>query len=416
MNPNSNAQALTAVAVDPSKGAYKEIGFASTSAGGLAMMPSNFAELASFSQLMSLSGPMLRPHFREKPGACMAIATQALRWGMDPWAVANKTFFVNDQIAFESQLINAVILNSGILAEIPDYDFDGEGDDMKCTVTCILAKGGKIKTLTTPKVREIQPKNSPLWKFDKAQQLSYYAIRAWARRYAPHIVLGVYDRDEIEASTEIRGVGDNRAQAGELAATLAANKPEGAQGFDPAFVESEIAGSKTIEAEAKQAPEVQGEAPPADEAPSFDFDAELEAFEATLAAITSTQEVMAFGTKLQSDERSWYCNAVEHVRDIAQDIFQMRLGELRREEAKAREVAAPQPSEETAPSEDDTAAANHDADEEERLLKAGNAAALAGSRRLRLWFGKLKAPEFDLVRPHKEILETVARRVDEDAA
>jgi hypothetical protein len=51
---------------------------------------------------------------------------------------------------------------------------------------------------TTPQLKDITPKNSPLWQSDPDQQMAYFGVRRWGRRYCPDILLGVFARDEIE--------------------------------------------------------------------------------------------------------------------------------------------------------------------------------------------------------------------------
>jgi hypothetical protein len=53
---------------------------------------------------------------------------------------------------------------------------------------------------TTPPLRLITPKQSPLWASDPKRQLSYYARRAWARLFTPGVLLGVFDVDELEGN------------------------------------------------------------------------------------------------------------------------------------------------------------------------------------------------------------------------
>nr|WP_308736935.1 recombinase RecT [Salmonella enterica] len=50
-------------------------------------------------------------HLAGKPADCMAIVMQAMQWGMNPYAVAQKTHLVNGVLGYEAQLVNAVIAN-----------------------------------------------------------------------------------------------------------------------------------------------------------------------------------------------------------------------------------------------------------------------------------------------------------------
>lgn len=167
---------------------------------GASLLPENFAQVMEFASVMKLSGTAIPKHLRDNAGACMAVAMQAFEWGMSPFAVANKSYSVNDRVAYEAQLIAAVVnTRSGIEGRL-DYEFEGEGLDLRCVVTGRL--NGKDKTYRSPRIEDIKPQNSPLWKNDPEQQLCYYSARAWARRHVPEVILGVYDRDEVEDFAE----------------------------------------------------------------------------------------------------------------------------------------------------------------------------------------------------------------------
>ena len=70
-----------------------------------------FNRLLKISEVMANSGNFVPEHYRGKPDSCMAVVMQAARWGMDPFAVAQKTFIVGNSgvLGYEAQLVNAVI-------------------------------------------------------------------------------------------------------------------------------------------------------------------------------------------------------------------------------------------------------------------------------------------------------------------
>jgi hypothetical protein len=164
----------------------------------LTIAPQNMAELFEFAKMMAVSGQCIRPVFRGNPGACLAIALQAFRTGADPFAVANKAYLVNDQIAYESQYIHAVINSSGMLKKRLRATYSGDGPTRKCTITGEIVGEDEPLPYESPTVAAIPVKNSPLWKNDPDQQLFYYASRAWARRYLPEVTLGMYTGDEMD--------------------------------------------------------------------------------------------------------------------------------------------------------------------------------------------------------------------------
>jgi RecT family len=165
-------------------------------ANGSSIAPQNLGEVVRFAEVMSKADIALPKHLRGNAGACMAVAMQALEWQMSPFAVASKSYSVNGTIAYEAQLIAAVVnTRSGIKGRLK-YAYNGTGNDMTCTVSGIL--DGEVYEYTSPSIGSITTKNSPLWKSDPQQQLGYFAARSWARRYVPEVLLGVYDREEAQ--------------------------------------------------------------------------------------------------------------------------------------------------------------------------------------------------------------------------
>lgn len=209
-------------------------------ATGAKIAPQNLGEVVRFAEVMAKADIALPKHLRGNPGACMAVALQALEWQMSPFAVASKSYAVNGAIAYEAQLIIAVVnTRSGIEGRLK-YRFEGEGPDRVCY--CSGKLDGEELEVRSPRFADITPKNSPLWKSDPDQQQCYYTGRSWARRHTPEVILGVYDRDEAE---QFRGPDNAKDVTPSVMDRLkAAQKPaeetEGArEGFDPDFVTRE---------------------------------------------------------------------------------------------------------------------------------------------------------------------------------
>lgn len=158
----------------------------------------NMTELGEFAKLLAVADIAIRPQFRNNVGACMAVCMQAQRWQMDPIAVANKSFVVNDQLAYESQLIVAVINTRAPIKGRLKTRFVGEGQKRKCVAWATFEGDDEPTEVESPEIGNIKPQNSPLWKTDPDQQLAYYTKRAWARREIPELMLGVYDPEEMQ--------------------------------------------------------------------------------------------------------------------------------------------------------------------------------------------------------------------------
>ena len=81
---------------------FREVAIANQGGGGM-LMPQTFGDVVSFSEIMARSQHAIPKHLRDCPGACMAVTMQALRWSMDPFAVASKSYNVKDIIAYEAR-------------------------------------------------------------------------------------------------------------------------------------------------------------------------------------------------------------------------------------------------------------------------------------------------------------------------
>lgn len=64
---------------------------------------------------------------RRKPADCMAVAMQAAQWGMNPFAVAQKTHVVNGTLGYEAQLVNAVISTMSPTKDRINYEWFAVG-------------------------------------------------------------------------------------------------------------------------------------------------------------------------------------------------------------------------------------------------------------------------------------------------
>lgn len=192
----------------------------SSAGGGLTF--TNMEEVITFGKIMAQSDKAVPPHLRGNTGACIAVVLQAVEWRMSPYAVANKSYVVNDRISYESQLIHAVVEQRAPLEGRLRCRYVGEGDSRQCVVWGRVKGEADPFEYTSSKFKDITPKNSPLWKTKPDLQLFYNASRDWARMYFPDVILGVYADDEFEperpAQTPVADAIKNlpRANAGDV--------------------------------------------------------------------------------------------------------------------------------------------------------------------------------------------------------
>jgi hypothetical protein len=187
-------------------------------------------DVGSMNAMMNLANVMatgkatVPQEYRNSPGDCLAVVMQAVQWGMNPFAVAQKTHFISGKIGYEAQLVNAVItalaptrdrlhfewfgpwdkvigkfeIKRGDKGEyrVPGWNMsDEEGIGVRCWAT--------IKGEDEPRVLELllaqaRTRNSTLWADDPRQQLAYLATKRWARLYCPDVIMGVYTPDELD--------------------------------------------------------------------------------------------------------------------------------------------------------------------------------------------------------------------------
>jgi hypothetical protein len=193
-------------------------------------------QLQAFAGLMAQSAVTVPAHLAGKPADCMAIVMQAMQWGMNPYAVAQKTHLVNGVLGYEAQLVNAVIASSNAIQGRFHYRYGGEWERCTTTKEVTREKTGKNgKYTVTERIRGwdddaeiglyvqvgailrgeaeitwgepvylsgVVTRNSPLWVSNPKQQIAYLGVKYWARLYCPEVILGVYSADETEPKPE----------------------------------------------------------------------------------------------------------------------------------------------------------------------------------------------------------------------
>lgn len=187
--------------------------------------PTFMQQMQQVATLMASSACTVPQHLRGNVGDCFAIAMQAAQWGMNPFAVAQKTYLVSGILGYEAQLVNAVITSMAPTKGRLKFEWYGNWDKVignfreetsakgtkyrKLASTLADEKGCGVRVFATmndetqPRVLELLltqagVRNSTLWADDPKQQLAYLAIKRWSRLYCPDVIMGVYSSDEME--------------------------------------------------------------------------------------------------------------------------------------------------------------------------------------------------------------------------
>jgi len=165
--------------------------------------PQDFSQIADRAKYMAQSKEAIPAHMRGNVGMCIAIHEMAGDWGFRPYGVANLSYIVNNKLAFEAQLMIAVVNKHGGLTQRLRPRYEGEGDDLVCIVQGQFNGEVDVCEYRSPKLGTIHPKNSPLWKVDPPRQLFYYSARGFIRMFCPQIMLGIFGYDELQDNPHI---------------------------------------------------------------------------------------------------------------------------------------------------------------------------------------------------------------------
>jgi hypothetical protein len=206
-----------------------------TKASSMALMTNddNMKRAMDMAKVMSGSKVTVPKHLQGNEGDCLAIVFQAMNWGMNPFAVAQKTHLVNGTLGYEAQLVNAVIQESNAIVGRFRYEYQGDGNSLQCRVGAVLRGESEITWNEWLKSSEVTTKNSPLWKTNPKQQLGYLQLKNWSRSYCPGAILGVYTKEELEEAPAMKDLNaPPRRQTGTQAAEQA--KQQQAAQFDSA--------------------------------------------------------------------------------------------------------------------------------------------------------------------------------------
>lgn len=195
------------------------------SASGLILNEGAMDRLYKFAETMAAGVATVPKHLQGNVADCFAVCTQAHLWRMNPYAVGQKTHISQSgALGYEAQLVNAVITTLAPIKNRPDYEFLGDwskilgkveerksdkggkyyvavwkpGDEagLGVIVRCTLI-GEDAPREVTVMLTQAYPRFSTQWATDPQQQICYLAVRKWARRFTPDVLLGVYTPEEL---------------------------------------------------------------------------------------------------------------------------------------------------------------------------------------------------------------------------
>jgi hypothetical protein len=159
------------------------------------LVPTSMTEAMRLAEIMA-SAKLVPSGLQKSPGDCLMVIQQALRWQMDPFAVAQECSVIQGKLMHSGKLVAAVVNSRGNLTDRLAFSYEGAGDQRTITVT------GRLQGELSPRTVSVKlgdaKTNNRVWQTQPDQQLMYHGVRVWARRHTPELMLGVYSPEEFE--------------------------------------------------------------------------------------------------------------------------------------------------------------------------------------------------------------------------
>lgn len=133
---------------------------------------------------------------------CLLVVNQALKWRMDPFAVAQETFVHKGKIGYSGKLV-AAALQSTLGIRLYHYFTGTPGSPDRGILVRDKPKGEETEREMSGTVARWQTKDKDgkvnfHWSTNTDDMLIYRGTRQWCRRYEPQVILGVLTDDELK--------------------------------------------------------------------------------------------------------------------------------------------------------------------------------------------------------------------------
>jgi len=165
------------------------------------LVPTSMGEAMKLADMMA-SARLVPQGLQKSPADCLMVIQQAIRWQMDPFAVAQECSVIQGKLMHSGKLVAAVVNARGNLTQRLSFEYKGDGDNRTIVVS------GQLQGEPGPRVVDVILKNArtqnKVWQTQPDQQLMYHGVRVWARRHTPELMLGVYSPEEFDEPAPAR--------------------------------------------------------------------------------------------------------------------------------------------------------------------------------------------------------------------
>jgi hypothetical protein len=182
--------------------------------------------------------------FEEAQANCFLIVNMAKQWNVDPFQLAQGSYFLHGKLGFEGKLIQARL--ERVLGSPFDFEYEGEGDSRKITVTNRRRLDGAMKSISgTVKMWKTfekakgneQPQVKGNWKNDPDKQLRYRGVVEWGRAWETATITGLLTDDEVSNFEERY---DERQRGRHFVEIPSARSPEVPTAVEPTTIEGRV--------------------------------------------------------------------------------------------------------------------------------------------------------------------------------
>lgn len=190
----SNQNGSTALSVQPAT--------QTVLTGDIITNPAMFDHVQRLAKLLA-HGAFTPKHLKrataeETVATCFRVAAQAIRWGFDPFAVADETYEVHGRLGYQGKLVIAVVNSRAGLSDRLSFTYAGSGANLTVTVSGTFKDEPQPRTVSLS-VAQAKTANE-MWVKDPEQKLAYSGAIKWARRHCPEVVMGVHTIEDLEAA------------------------------------------------------------------------------------------------------------------------------------------------------------------------------------------------------------------------
>lgn len=184
-------------------------------------------------------------------GNCFQVVNNAIRWGVDPFALAAETYVVGNKLGYQGKLVAALVNSRAGLKSNLRYEYEGTGDNRRVTVIGHIEGEPNDRRIELT-VGQSKTRNE-MWTKDPDQKLAYSGATKWARRHCPEVLLGILTDDDLERMVDSGAIRETTTHA----AVVPAGRKSGRSDLNDTLL---IAAQPSVEAEPDE-PEVIEEEP-----------------------------------------------------------------------------------------------------------------------------------------------------------